>query len=112
CCVNAYIADTERGIDAGARASEQLAEAQQPPDSAAYFAAYFYPCRPDCPEALEIGRKIRSDVEALRAGLGEMAIRGQRENLESVEEYREIVRRRREEIRAKIEEAGLDDRQG
>ncbi|MFO7941592.1 MAG: DUF483 domain-containing protein [Bacillota bacterium] len=111
CCVNAYIADTEKGLDAGARASEQLAEFEGAVDPAAYFAAYFYPCRPDCPEALATGRNIRSAVGDLRAGLDEMAELGQRENMEFVLEYREIVRRRQEEIRAKIEEAGLDDRE-
>ncbi len=105
CCVEAYIREAERGLDSGERASEQLEEMGYPESTSAYFALYFYPCRPDCPEAQSLGDRILESVEQLREGLGARVRCHQHENMQYVAAYRETMRKRQEEMLKRMEEA-------
>ncbi|MDQ7793516.1 MAG: DUF483 domain-containing protein [bacterium] len=66
CCVEAYYRARMRPPgDPGAVASEQLSEAGDGVDPLAYFVRDFYPCRPACPEAIEVGRRALTRLSGL-----------------------------------------------
>ena len=108
CCVEAYIEDANRGVDSGVRASEQLENSPGDAEGAAYFASYFYPCTPGCPEAVSLGRDIRGRLGDLRLGLDEMSAHYQGENMQFVRDYRDMVRQKQREMMAKMEEVRSD----
>lgn len=91
CCVEAYASNREEGINVEFRASRQIEEAMKMGtlNPLTYFVGYFFPCSPNCDDALARGLICRERLFELHPGLGEMY-------LESVADNMEIVRRQPE----------------
>lgn len=58
CCVEAFAADRAAGRSPEERLGRVLAQGAAPEDDAAFFVRGFVPCRPDCPEAAALGRRL------------------------------------------------------
>lgn len=95
CCVEAYASDRELGFNVEERASRQLAEAEQMGnmDPMAYFVGFFFPCTPDCEQAVWRGRECLESLTDLDPSLGELYSTLVTENLENVRRQPEVIAR-------------------
>ena len=93
CCVEAYASNREEGINIEFRASRQIEEAMKMGtlNPLTYFVGYFFPCSPNCDEALARGSRCREHLSELYPGLGEMYLKSVAENMEKVRRQPEIT---------------------
>lgn len=93
CCYNAYASDRENGLNVETRAVRQLEEAESlgVVDPLAYFVGYFFPCCPDCDEALAKGRESLSLLSGHDSSLGEIYVSLVTQNKESVLRQLEVI---------------------
>jgi len=93
CCVEAYAADRERGVNVETRASQQLKEAEGigAVNPFTYFVGYFFPCSPSCGEASAKGATYHKSLGDLQPSLGEMYSKLVVENMERVRQQPEII---------------------
>jgi hypothetical protein len=96
CCVKAYANDRlGDGVNVETRASTQLRqmdEGTRQSSAYAYFARNFFPCHPQCQNAIEIGRGAFQRLTDVDPKLGAIYFECMRENAEAVMEYPELTR--------------------
>jgi len=102
CCVDAYASDRVEGINLEKRASQQIEEIEQHAEiePLTYFTGYFFPCSPNCKEALSRGNEFHEGLCMVSSDLGNMYMHLVVENLrrvhhqpESITEYRKRANR-------------------
>ena len=93
CCVEAYASNREEGINVEFRASRQIEEAAKAGtvNPLTYFVGYFFPCSPNCDEALARGKRCLERLSELHPGLGEIYLKSVAENMENVRHQPEIT---------------------
>lgn len=102
CCIEAYATDREESVNVEKRAAMQIKRAEQASfvDSFAYFVGYFFPCAPDCEEAISKGKKYHEHLTEFAPSLGELYASLVVENLDRVRRQPETI----SSYRAKAEE--------
>lgn len=93
CCVERYAWDRGHGMNVEKRAAQQLTEALGlgEVDPHAYITSFFFPCKPDCERALELGQRFHLGLEEADAKLGEMYGGMLGDNMERVARQPEII---------------------
>jgi len=75
CCVSRYVEDRVKGVNVEARAAKQLDDKLKKGDKVdtrAYPFCFFYPCEPDCENAIKLGEKCNDKLVELDSGLGSL----------------------------------------
>lgn len=107
CCVERYVRErVHEGASVEARASrqvEQLRKEGEEPDVYAYFARNFFPCKPICQNAREIGRKTFGLLSSLHPKLGNLYCKCITNNVEMVEACPRLTTRHREKLTKKAQ---------
>ncbi len=102
CCIKAYADDRlGNGVDAETRASMQLGqidEASRHSSVYAYFTRDFFPCHPQCENAIEIGRRAFQRMSDVNPKLGALYSECMRKNAATVMEYPELTRQYRRKM--------------
>ena len=102
CCVKAYADDRlGGGVNVEARASTQLRqmdEGTRQSSAYAYFARNFFPCHPQCQNAIEIGGSAFQRLTDVHPKLGAIYFECMRKNAETVMEYPELTRQYRQKM--------------
>jgi hypothetical protein len=102
CCVKAYADDRRSGgADAETRASAQLMQTDETTRQSsiyAYFTRNFFPCRPQCQNAIEIGRNTFQRLSDVNPKLGAIYSECMRKNAKTVMEYPELARQYRQKM--------------
>ncbi len=106
CCVKSYIDDrVGGGVNVETRASEQLRqidEATRQLSVYAYFARNFFPCHPQCQNAIEIGKNASTRLTNVNPKLGAAYSECLRKNAKTVEEYPELTQQYRQKMEKKV----------
>ncbi|UCC33294.1 MAG: DUF483 domain-containing protein [Candidatus Bathyarchaeota archaeon] len=107
CCVERYVHERlNEGASVEARASGQVEQSRkdgEEPDVYAYFVRNFFPCRPTCENASEIGRKTFDLLSSLDPKLGGLYGRCMTNNVEMVEECPGLTKRYRAKLTKKAQ---------
>ena len=102
CCVKTYADDRlGGGVNVETRASTQLRqidEGARQPSVYAYFARNFFPCHPQCRNAIEIGRSALHHLTDVNPKLGAIYFECMRKNAKTVEEYPELTQQYRQKM--------------
>ena len=102
CCVKAYADDRlGGGVNAETRASTQLMQMDdgtRQSSAYAYFARNFFPCHPQCRNAIDIGRSAFQRLTDVNPKLGAIYFECLRKNAETVLEYPELTRQYRQKM--------------
>jgi hypothetical protein len=102
CCVKAYVDDRlGNGVNVETRASTQLKqidEGTRQSSPYAYFARNFFPCNPQCQNAIEIGISTFHHLADVNPKLGAVYFECMRRNAKAVEEYPELARQYRQKM--------------
>ena len=96
CCIERYVFDRNSGvITPESRAANQIIHAEDPDEviSYAYFTKDFFPCQPDCENAVEIGRRIWSALNEISKEVAGEYKKHLYENVALVKQYPEIIQR-------------------
>jgi len=93
CCIDAYASDRREGVNVEKRASQQIDRIEQHAEiePLTYFASYFFPCSPQCPEALSRGREYHERLGTVSSELGNLYSLLAAENLRRVRLQPEII---------------------
>ncbi len=93
CCIDAYASNREEGINVEKRASQQIKEIEQHAkiEPLTYFVGYFFPCSPNCEEALSKGNEFYDRLCMVSSKLGKMYMHLVEENLRRVRNQPEII---------------------
>lgn len=93
CCVERYADDRLSDTNVELRAANQLKEALEEGDvdNRGYPLGFFFPCQPDCPNAVALGKKIHSGLAELNPSLGELYSRMIELNLTQVLKQPELI---------------------
>ncbi|RLI34201.1 hypothetical protein DRO66_09180 [Candidatus Bathyarchaeota archaeon] len=93
CCVDAYASDRKKGVNVEQRASQQIEtmERHAEIDPLTYFISYFFPCTPNCNEALSRGREIHERLRRDSSELGNLYSSIAEENMRTVRHQPEII---------------------
>lgn len=105
CCVERYAEDRVTGLNVEQRAAGQILVVHGEggiPSSFAYFVKDFFPCRPDCPEAVAIGTRFNDALTTLHEPLGAAYRRRVQSNLYTVEHYPELIRAHQEKLQSRL----------
>ncbi len=105
CCVEAYVEDAASDVDSALRSSNQISEITGDDDeeradmeATAFFAGSFYPCKPQCPAASQVGESMLQAVGEADERLVNRMQRVFRANMDYVSKYPEILERRRRQM--------------
>lgn len=112
CCVRQYALDRVRGVNVEARAAKQLQDALQEGkrvDTRSYPLGYFYPCKPECPNATKKGEAWHQQLAALDERLGAMYVEMLQVNTHMVLKQPEIIARYVSQFQRPQEEKGGAD---
>lgn len=95
CCVKQYAEDRKNGVNAEARASQQLIDLAQNTeiDTHVYYTGYFFPCTPQCEKALQQGHKWHEAFNAFDERLSELYEHDLYMNSELVLKQPELIQR-------------------
>ncbi|KPV64652.1 MAG: hypothetical protein AOA65_0867 [Candidatus Bathyarchaeota archaeon BA1] len=103
CCVERYVENRlSEATNVEDRASSQIKESKkrgEKPDPFAYFVRGFFPCNPICQNAVKIGRRVYEAFRAVDPLLGSCYLECLRKNLETVEDYPELIKAHEEKLR-------------
>ena len=106
CCTEKYLENRlSRTINVEDRASSQIKEAKKKgdqPNFFAYFVRDFFPCEPSCKGAVQIGKQAYEAFNKIDPWLGKLYIECLKKNLETVENYPELIRKHEEKLREKM----------
>lgn len=93
CCVDAYVSDREGGVNVEKRASQQIEKMGQHAeiDPLTYFIGYFFPCYPNCNEALSRGKAFHERLSMVSSELGDLYSHLVAENLRNIRHQPEII---------------------
>lgn len=93
CCIDAYVSNRDEGINVEKRASQQINEIEQQTEiePLTYFVGYFFPCSPNCEEALSRGNEFYERLCMVSSKLGKTYMRLVEENLRRVRYQPEII---------------------
>ena len=102
CCVERYVRDRLRkNATVEMRASRQIKELRkegEEPDIYAYFVRNFFPCKPRCRSAGEMGRKGFDLLNEVSPRLADLYLECVRKNVEMVERYPELIGQYKEKL--------------
>ena len=102
CCVKAYADDRlSGGANAETRASKQLMQTDETTRQSsiyAYFTRNFFPCQPQCQNAIEIGRSAFQRLSDVNPKLGAIYFECMRKNAKTVMAYPELARQYRQKM--------------
>lgn len=104
CCVERYTADRLSGRNVEQRAWEQVREMHErgrPIDVHAYFVKDFFPCVPDCPQAVALGRQYAAAYEALGEDFAEIYTGALYQAFEYVRNYPLLIERHKQRLLSK-----------
>lgn len=96
CCIKQYAEERMRSISVEDRAARQIKEKGSDLNFLAYFVGYFFPCSPDCREAISKGEAIYRELLKLDPEVGEAYRRIVEENAERVRRQPEIISKYKE----------------
>jgi len=103
CCVKEYMENRLSGtINAEDRASSQIKETKKKgdqPNFFAYFVRDVFPCEPSCKNAVQIGKQAYEAFNRIDPRLGKLYLECLKKNLETVENYPELIRKHEEKLR-------------
>jgi len=103
CCVKEYMENRlSRTVNVEDRASSQIKEAKKKgdqPNFFAYFVRDFFPCEPSCKRAVQVGKQVYETFNKIDSRLGELYVECLKKNLETVENYPELIRKHEEKLR-------------
>ena len=85
------------------RQIEQLREEGENPDLHSYFARNFFPCKPTCQNASEIGRKTFDLLNEFNPQLGGLYFKCVTNNVKMVEKCPELTRQYRAKLTEKAQ---------
>lgn len=105
CCIERYADDRISGVNVEQRAATQIAAVRGDggsPSGFAYFVKDFFPCRPDCADAVAIGTRFHEALTTLHEPLGAAYRRRVRGNLDTVEHYPELIRAHQEKLQGRL----------
>lgn len=93
CCVDAYASDRRKGVNVEKRASQQIEKIEQHAEiePLTYFIGYFFPCSPNCKEALSKGKEFHERLCVISSKLGDLYSHLVAENLRNVRHQPEII---------------------
>lgn len=103
CCTERYAEDRLKGQNVEQRASEQIREMQEAGRSVdvhAYFVKDFFPCTPECPEAIARGNEFEAAFAMLGDEVSDLYVGALHESFALVQNYPLLImahRRRLEE---------------
>jgi len=102
CCVKSYVDDRlGGGVNVETRASTQLRQTDEGVKQLsiyAYFARNFFPCHPQCRNAIEIGGSAFHQLTDVNPKLGAIYLQCLRENAKTVEEYPELTQQYKQKM--------------
>jgi hypothetical protein len=108
CCVKAYADDRLSGrVNAETRASTELRQIDEKERQFyvyAYFVRNFFPCRPQCQNAIEVGRGALQRLTDVNPKLGAVYLECMTRNAETVMEYPELTK----QYKQKMEKTATD----
>ena len=95
CCVKQYAEDRKNNINVEARAAQQLAEQvkETEVDTHVYYTGYFFPCNPQCENALKQGYKWQETFDDLHEKLNELYTQNIYVNTELVLRQPELIQK-------------------
>jgi len=93
CCVDAYASDRKEGVNVEKRASQQIEKIEQHAEiePLTYFIGYFFPCSPNCKEALFKGKEFHDRLSMVSSKLGNLYSHLVEENYRRVSHQPEII---------------------
>ncbi len=101
CCVERYTADRLRGQNVEQRAWEQVREMHEQGKSVdvhAYFVKDFFPCVPDCPQAVALGGRYATAYAALGEEIHEVYTGALYQAFELVQNYPRLILQHRQRL--------------
>ena len=106
CCVKQYAEDRKNGVNVEARASKQLLDLVQEKeiDPHVYYTGYFFPCSPECENALKQGHKWHDAFSELHETFGELYLQDIYVNSELVLKQPELIRKYLSQFRPKAKD--------
>ena len=106
CCVKEYMENRLcKTINVEDRASSQIKEAKKKgdqPNFFAYFVRDLFPCEPLCQNAVRIGKQAYETFNKIDPQLGKLYLECLMKNLETVENYPDLIRKHEEKLRERI----------
>jgi hypothetical protein len=95
CCVKQYAENRKNNVNVEARAAQQLAELvkETEVDTHVYYTGYFFPCSPQCENALKQGYKWQETFDELHEKLGELYTQNIYVNTELVLRQPELIQK-------------------
>ncbi len=93
CCVDAYASDRKEGVNVETRASQQIEKIGQHAEiePRVYFISYFFPCSPNCKEALSRGKEFHERLCMVSSKLGNLYSNLVADNLRKIRHQPEII---------------------
>ncbi len=106
CCVKQYAEDREKGVNVEARASKQLIDLVQDTDidPHVYYTGYFFPCSPQCENALNQGHKWHDAFYGLHETFGDLYTQNIYVNSELVLKQPELIQKYLSQFRPKAKD--------
>ncbi|HHY12440.1 MAG TPA: hypothetical protein GX529_07405 [Firmicutes bacterium] len=115
CCIDRYVFDRSSGVlSPEVRASNQIVHSESPDgvNDYAYFTKDFFPCQPDCPEAVAIGRAIYEAFQGINDELAGSYLKHVAANVMLVRQYPEIIQKRMAALQREAGSEGVDPLEG
>ena len=97
CCIDRYLFDRQSGIlTPESRAPNQLLHLEGPDEYSpfAYFTKDFFPCQPDCPEAVKMGESLYNKLQMIDSSIADRFKKHLEENAALIKEYPELIRKK------------------
>jgi hypothetical protein len=93
CCIDAYASDRKGGVNVEKRASQQIkqVEVHAEIEPRTYFISYFFPCAPNCKDALSKGKELHERLCMVSSELGNLYSHLVAENLRRVHHQPDII---------------------
>lgn len=115
CCIDRYVFDRQSGVlSPEVRASNQIkhAESASEINRFAYFTKDFFPCQPDCKEAVKLGEKIYNAFKRLDPELADNYLKHLDGNKALVKQYPELIQKRMASLKQETSSEGTDPFEG
>lgn len=97
CCIDRYVFDRQSGVlTPESRSSNQLVHTEDPNEFSpfAYFTKDFFPCQPDCDEAVKKGESLYQKLLEIDQTIADRFKKHLQENVSLIKEYPELIRKK------------------